>query len=265
MRSPFPGMDPYLEHPELWPDVHHGLIEALRDSLAPQLRPRYRVAVEKRVYLIEPEGLVFVGRPDVAIGEFPVTRPAPTGGRTTVGSPVTVTIPVPDLQREAYLEVRDVGSAEVITTLEVLSPSNKRSGEGRRAYEIKRQRVLASLTHLVEIDLLRGGEPMRVLEGSGETMYRILVSESQERPRARLYAFGIREPIPSFRLPLRPGEEGPVVDMQELLSSLYERAGYDLAVRYAGDAEPPLRDSDAAWADELLRERGLRSTESPGE
>lgn len=170
---------------------------------------------------------------------------------------------MPDVHREAYLEVRDVRSGEVITTLEVLSPSNKRSGEGRRAYEIKRQRVLGSLTHLVEIDLLRGGEPMRVLESSSERMYRILISESEDRPRARLYAFGVRERIPSFRLPLRAGEQGPVVDLQELLSSLYERAGYDLAVRYTGDAEPSLEESDAVWADELLRESGLRSTESP--
>ena len=80
MRSPFPAMDPYLEHPELWPDVHHGLIEALRDSLAPQVRPTYRVAIEKRVYLVELEGLVFVGRPDVAITKSPVTPPPPGRG-----------------------------------------------------------------------------------------------------------------------------------------------------------------------------------------
>ena len=56
MATPFPGMDPYLEHPDLWPDVHHGLIESLRDALAQRLRPKYRIAIEKRTYLAEGYG-----------------------------------------------------------------------------------------------------------------------------------------------------------------------------------------------------------------
>ena len=67
MPTPFPGMDPYLEHPRLWPDVHNGLIADLRNTLAPQLRPRYYVALEERTYLAEPAGLAFVSRPDVTV------------------------------------------------------------------------------------------------------------------------------------------------------------------------------------------------------
>src|SRR5262249_58126001 len=52
---PFPGMDPYLEHPTLWPGVHNGLIAALQLALAPQLRPRYYIALEDRVYITEPD------------------------------------------------------------------------------------------------------------------------------------------------------------------------------------------------------------------
>lgn len=260
MPSPFPGMDPFLEHPELWPDVHHGLIEAIRDFLAPRLRPKYRVAIEKRAYLAEPEGLVLVGRPDVTVVEASKTSSVPAGADEPAAvQPVTVTLPIPDVAEEAYLEVRDVALGEVVTALELLSPANKHTGEGRRLYEMKRQRMLGSLTHLVEIDLLRGGDPLPVGLRAGPKPYGILVSRSEDRPNAKLYAFGVRERVPPFPLPVRPGDEEPEVDVQHLLGDLYDRAGYDLAVDYAREPVPPLEGDEAAWADLLLREKGLRS------
>src|SRR5687768_8054447 len=106
MPSPFPGMDPYLEHPDLWPDVHHGLIEALREFLAPLLRPKYRVAIEKRTYFAEPEGLALVGRPDLGVvsGSEPGSA-APRRGSSALieHQPITVTVPVADVVKEGYL------------------------------------------------------------------------------------------------------------------------------------------------------------------
>jgi hypothetical protein len=261
MPSPFPGMDPFLEHPELWPDVHHRLITAIADSVAPRIRPKYWVAIEKRTYLAEPEGLAFIGRPDVAVLR---ERPAADYAQPTPGLPtspvqsVTVAVPMPDVVHEGYLEVREVATGEVVTSLEVLSPSNKRPGEGRRVYQVKRQRVLASLTHLVEIDLLRGGEPMAILGDGRQAAYRILVSRGEQRPWAELYAFGVQIAIPPFPLPLRSGDTEPQVDLQMLLSELYDRAGYDLVVDYSREPVPPLPEDDAAWANALLREKGLR-------
>ncbi len=260
MPCPFPGMDPYLEHPGLWPDVHHGLIEALRDALAPMLRPRYRVAIEQRVYVADVEGPFFLGRPDVSV--LDVKSPA----RTTAGAPapvavvepVPVEVPLPDRQREGYLEVRDVTTSEVVTVLELLSPTNKHPGEGRRLYKEKRRQVLGTRTHLVEVDLLRGGEPMTMWGDGRGRHYRILVSRSERRPRADLYAFDLPQPIPPFPLPLREGDEEPTVDLGALLHDLYDRAGYDLAVDYTSEPVPPLEDADAAWVDKLLREKGLR-------
>ena len=169
MLCPFPGMDPYLEHPGLWPDVHHGLIEALRDTLASVLRPRYRVAIEQRVYVTNMEGLFFLGRPDVSVLGTKSSVRSAVGAPATVAviEPVTVEVPLPDRLREGYLEVRDVATGEVVTVLEVLSPTNKSPGEGRRLYEEKRLQVLGTRTHLVEVDLLRGGEPM-TMRGNAE-------------------------------------------------------------------------------------------------
>lgn len=257
MPTPFRGMDPYLEHHDLWQDVHHRLTVALADYLVPRLRPRYYVSVELRTYRAGMTGLTFLGRPDVSVVGAP--KPAYRTERIASSAPigvVTVELPVPDIVRETYLEVRATQGGQVITALEILSPANKQPGEGRAQYERKRETVLDSLTHLVEIDLLRGGLPMAMF-GNGAD-YRILVSREWQRPRADLLPFTVRQPIPDFPLPLLRGDAEPVVPLNALLHDLYDRAGYDLRLDYRADPEPPLEGDDAAWADALLREKGVR-------
>jgi hypothetical protein len=259
MPTPFPGVDPYLEHPDLWQNVHNSLIIALRDDLAPRLRPRYFVAVEERTYVGAPSGLTFVGRPDVAAVRTGEPASRYQTGRTAAGTAVTTgELPVLDIVRETYLEVRARDTDRVVTVLEILSPSNKLPGEGREQYERKRLKLLGTLTNLVEIDLLRAGPPMTMRGDGREAHYRILVSRSLERPQADLLAFSVRQPIPDFPLPLQPGEEEPIVEINRLLHELYDRAGYDLRIDYRSEPEPSLEGEDAAWADALLRQAGLR-------
>lgn len=260
MSSPFPGMDPYLEHPELWPEVHNRLIVAIADAIAPPIRPKYRVAIEKRTYWSDTDDNVLVGIPDVAVtSKRSKTSQIPaTVAVASRREPITAIVPMPEEVREGYLEIREVATGKVVTVLEVLSPKNKRSGKGRSAYESKRQEVLGSVTHLVEIDLLRGGKSMPILGEVPATNYRILVSRGNRRPIAQLYAFSVREEIPSFPLPLNSGDAEPEVELQALLAGVYERAGFDLAVDYSGAPVPPLKGEDAVWALALLREQGLR-------
>lgn len=260
MPTPFPGMDPYLEHPALWPDVHNSLIIALSDVLAPQLRPRYYVAVEERIYTFEPGDLVFTGRADVAvIGPLvpPPVDTAPDSSATDDGG-IVVELAMADMIRETYLEVRAVRTHEVVTVLEILSPTNKRMGEGREQYLRKRRVILSSLTNLVEIDLLRGGESMPFQHQLSPGDYRIMMSRAPQRPRARLVTFHLAQPIPVFALPLYPDDPEPAVDLNCILHDLYDRRGYDLRLNYHGDAEPPLSAASAAWADTVLRAAGLR-------
>lgn len=249
-------MDPYLEHPDLWPDVHNRLIAALADDLGERLRPRYYARLEERTYVVEPEGLLLLGRPDVT-----VTRGAPGPSDASPARPGTallVEVPTPDRIRETWLEVRAAGSGEVVTVVEMLSPTNKRPGEGRGLYERKRMQVLGSRTHLVEVDLIRAGDPMPVLGAEHLGSYRILLSRSDTRPRAELFVFGVRDPIPSFPLPLRNGDDEPEVDLGSMLSRLYDRAAYDLSVDYSVPPVPALSEDDEAWSDRLLRETGRR-------
>ncbi len=261
MANPFPGMNPYLESPELWPQVHHLLISSIFESLVPQLLPKYIVDIEKRVYELSGENSLLVGIPDVTVQRSP-SQTNPTSSNVAVAAPpvtaLKVRLPVPVEFREAYLEVQDTETREVVTVIEVLSPANKRPGKGREMYERKRERVFGSRSHLVEIDLLRSYQPLLVFGNDIEASYRILVSRANQKPLADLYLFNLPDMIPAFPLPLRAGDAEPIVDLQGLLNGVYDRAAYDFRINYTTAPVPPLSEADAAWADSWLRDKGLR-------
>lgn len=261
MPYPFPGMNPYFEHPEIWPGVHLLLIAALAESLAPQLRPKYSVSVEVRMYETAGEQTLLVGIPDVAIQRATkdvAQKPSNVAVAETRSQPITVRVPMPLTIRQGFLEVREVSTKEVVTTIELLSPVNKRAGQGRITYEAKRQRILGSATHLVEIDLLRAHEPMPMYGDRGGSDYRILVSRSEIRPQAELYAFDLQESIPAFSLPLRPGSAEPTVDIHQLLEDIYNRSGYDLKLDYSQPPVPALDSQDSIWLESFLKANDLR-------
>ncbi|BDA68297.1 hypothetical protein RIVM261_022450 [Rivularia sp. IAM M-261] len=261
MSSPFPGMNPYLENPAFWSEFHNLLISLISQTLNPILRPKYRVAIEQRVYQTTDGDSLLVGVPDVAVQSHQPTNIQETSNVAVASPPtqaVTVTIPMPETVRETYLEVRDVATKQVVTVIEVLSPKNKRAGDGRQTYNKKRLRVLGSLSNLVEIDLLRNGKPMVILQNDIQSSYRILVSRSDLRPKADLYAFNLQNPIPSFSLPLRERDSEPIFDLQNILHDLYDRVSYDLVIDYTKEPVPALSNTDKDWLDTFLRENGFR-------
>jgi hypothetical protein len=245
-------MDPYLETPRLWPAVHNRLIVAIADALVEQLSANYRVEIEKRTYVCTDEDSLLVGIPDVAV----MTRqhPAPQTTHKTVSfavQPEQVTVPNVLEVHERYLEVRDIATGTVVTVIELLSPKNKRPGEGRVAYERKRNQILASTTHLVEIDLLRGGTPFPI-NSPHLNDYRMLVSRSTQRPFADLYAFSLRQTIPPVPIPLIGGETEPILELQPLLNRVYEKGRYHLVIDYTQPPQPAFSPGDRQWANHLL-------------
>jgi hypothetical protein len=261
MASPFPGMNPYLENSLFWSEVHNLLIAAIFRKLNPQLRPKYKVAIEKRVYQTTNEDLLLIGVADVAVQNTQKT-PSPQKASVAVVSPsveaVTVDLVMPDTIKETYLEVRDVITQEVVTVIEILSPKNKRQGEGRNAYVKKRLQVLGSSTNFLEVDLLRDGQPIQQLQTGVQTDYRILVSRALKRPKADLYAFNLPSLIPFFPLPLRENDTEPLLDIQTLINELYDEGNYDLVIDYTKEPIPPLSEENATWVDEVLKQKGLR-------
>jgi len=258
--SPFPGMDPSLEARGLWPGFHASLITQVRYLLAPRLAPRYFVDVERRVYLIDgddPAQRHVV--PDVSVTAVrEPAAPAPPGGRAPRGAVVVLMAQETEV-REPRQVIRGARGGEVVTVLEVLSPSNKTAGsQGRREYLVKRREVLRSAGHLLEVDLLRGGERLPSVQPLPPSDYCVHVSRVATRPLGEVYAWSVRDPAPVLPIPLREGDPDVSLDLGEAIRLTYEQSRYDVELDYRGEPAPPLSQEDAAWADALLRAAGLR-------
>jgi hypothetical protein len=168
-----------------------------------------------------------------------------------------VDVPMQDEVSENFLEIHEVKTGKLITIVELLSPVNKLHKQGREEYERKRGYVFRSWRSLVEIDLLRAGEPMPVIGAQVKSDYRLLVSRGSHRPRAALMAFTLRQPIPAFTLPLLPNDEEPEVTLNPILHDLYRRARFDLRLDYTQPPVPSLSEADGIWAQELIQASGL--------
>jgi Protein of unknown function (DUF4058) len=259
MRPPFPGMDPWLEHLSLWLDLHNSLITAIRDAIVPKVAPKYFVAVEQCTYETCPGAGVYVGRPDVGIIRTAGTESLPVSGKKKPSTSsgvlaLDVEVPVTDRVDEWYLEVREAVRGKLVTVIEVLSPTNKVRQPGRRQYLRKRDKIFDSRTSLIEIDLLRTGKRMPIaIPSPVNGDYRILVSRGKSRPRAKLYVFGLRQPIPEIPIPLLPRDAEPTLDLNLVMHDLYDRARFDLRLDYTTPAPAPrLKEDDVAWSREIL-------------
>jgi hypothetical protein len=274
-------MDPYLEDPALWLGIHTWLLVEIANVLGPLLRPQYYVSVEQRFYIASSDSHESPEADPYAVADVLVSRQgrrnpdhdgrngvsggaARTSAAQRHSAALTVELPAASRVRQRYLEVRRAAAHDVVTVIELLSPTNKRPGDGRTEYETKRNAVLDSEAHFVEIDLLRAGEPLP-LSYRGERLtrdraghYRVLVSRAEARPFADLLIASLRDPLPAMPIPLQPGEDEPEVDIKSVINTVYDRGSYDLRIDYRTDPVPPLSPEDAAWADRLLREKGLR-------
>jgi hypothetical protein len=247
-------MDPYLEHPNHWPEVHYGLIAELQENLNQQITPRYRAAVEKRVYtdlvtVIVPDATVFERSPKAS--QRSSSLGLTTGETLMLSQPERVALPVAEEVTERFLEIREMPTGRVVTVIEVLSPKNKRAGEGRSQYLKKRQQILSSQSHFIEIDLLRGGEAMPLSSPRDGKDYQVLVSRVEDRPLADRYGFGLREPIPVFLLPLDEGATEPPLNLKPLLNRVYHKAALELEIDYGQQPTPELGLEDWKWVRSL--------------
>ncbi|MEW5986784.1 MAG: DUF4058 family protein [Chloroflexota bacterium] len=253
MSSPFPGMDPYLEAPDLWEDFHANLASEIQAQLAPRLRPRYYAALTPRVTYEEVViGATQAVKPDVSIWKVddqphtvaPVAiAPAPLIGRTTLEVAV----------KEQRIEIREAQSGDLVTAIEILSPFNKRPGhEAFDKYQRKRRLLLRTAVHLLEIDFLRRGLRLPVTP-LPDAPYFVFLSRSEERPRVEIWPIQLPELIPVVPVPLLEPDADVPLDLGRAVHDLYERTAYDLRIDYSQPPpKPDLLPEEAEWVEALL-------------
>ncbi len=254
-HSLFPGMDPYLEAPGIWPDVHESLMNIFREQLNDHLVPKY--VAELNTQIVIDRILDDVETRRGALADVSVTQPAPspteTGAAVAIPSaPVRLTIPMPIPTRLVSVYIRLRENERLVAVIELLSPINKRPGDGRREYLEKRATFLETGVHLIEIDLLRKG-PRMPLEGELPPCdYLAVVSSADQRPACDVWPIRLRQPLPTLPIPLLKPDPAVPLDMGQALRTAYRRARYDLRIDYTSAATPPLSPEDAAWAKTLL-------------
>ena len=258
MPSPFPGMDPYLEGP-LWTSVHSQLAVEIARQLTPLLVPKYAALTERRLVLATPDvedGVTITSlRSDAAV----VTRPSyeqEGGVAVAVEAPLHLATVLPHPVPELTVEIRDTENLQLVTAIEVLSPWNK-TGSGYVEYVEKRQKLLLSTAHLIEIDLLRAGQRVPMQDPLPSADYFVLVGRANRRPVTDVWPVQLRDALPEIPVPLLKGDADVRLDLQKALTSVYDAFGYRYLIDYSSQPKVPLPAKSVEWARERLRASGI--------
>lgn len=258
MPSPFPGMDPYLEG-HLWSHVHSHLIVASSKQLQPLLRPKY-VAFTQKYFLFDSGDDVEVGSltryPDLGIAQKHGNDASPHA-TAIMDAPLTLETFIPHKVPQTRIEIRQVGSLRLVGVIEFLSPVNKR-GRGRRKCLVKRNEILASSAHLMEVDLLRRGYRVPMVQSLPQAPYFVILSRARQRPKVEVWPIQMDEACPTVPVPLADGDADIPLNIQAALEEAYESGGCDIAINYEDEPEPRWSDAERAWAEQRLAQLGFR-------
>ncbi len=261
MPSPFPGMDPYLEG-YLWPDVHHRLATQISDQLMPLVRPRYVARLEIQVVFDDaPESEIGIMYPDVEVVQArqgalmqrsQTSQPRSSTAGTTVMTPTSLSVPLLEAEmRLATVEIRDTAENQLVSSIEILSPVNKRE-PGLSKYRDKRRRLRQAHVHILDIDLLRRGQRPLAHPRMSPHAYRVTLSRAAE-PFADVWTMRLQDPLPVVPIPLRAPDADVPLDLATALATIYDRAAYDLSLNYREPPPPPsLSDEEQAWVQQQI-------------
>jgi hypothetical protein len=262
MKSPFPGMDPYLQ--QHWGDVHTSLVTYARDQLQAGLPAGLIARAQERVYLEredEPDRSFY---PDVLVVERPKRKGAAVSSRGDIAlaEPVIINLRSEPIT-ERYIEILDARTGKrVITVIEFVSPTNKIPGHGYDLYRQKQAEAEQAGVSLVEIDLILGGKrvlsvPLSRIKFRYRTRYQAIVRRGWKWQEAEVYPLPLHERLSTIPVPLRQRDRDAPLNLQALIDKAYQIGCYD-DIDYQEDADPPLEGHDAEWADALLRKAGKR-------
>ncbi len=260
MPSPFPGMDPFLESP-YWQSFHTQLASEMVRQLSPQVRPKYVALPAERVVWEMPDGIGISTRefqPDVEVlsSRRHVSLPG-TAVATFAPPPVRLVTLMPERFTQTAVEIRDVRGRQLVTAIEILSPTNKR-GDGWKEYLHKRRRVLISPAHLLELDLLHEGKRIPMEQPLPDAPYFVFLSRAEARPVVDVWPVHLGDVLPIVPVPLLSGDPDVVLDLQAALTAVYDTIGYGDLLDYADPPGVTLSAAESAWMEGCLRDAGLR-------
>lgn len=251
MKSKFPGMDPFLEGAD-WQDVHNSLAYVIIRQIEPQLRPYYFARLEKYVVMDQPPNSeLHIVYPDFEIWkkktdtlkeptEETETEPALTPPTATFPFLNTIELNVP------VIEIRDKANNELITTIEIISPANKR--EPGYSKLVEKQRKLHSRgVHLLEIDLIRRGQRQckHPVAQSAHYLVTLLRGNIDE---INIWAIDVKDELPVLPIPLKQNDATAILDLQRAFDSMYQERLYADSVDYEKELPPPgFSTEDKKW------------------
>jgi hypothetical protein len=256
MTSPFPGVDPYLESQGFWPDFHARFVNYWCDALADLLPDNYEARIDERVSLVElpPERIKLI-KPDLAISQRgPSTAAATTAAGVATLEPVTIPLVIEEEERQTFIEILRRPGRTLVAVLELLSPANKEE-PGRSSYHGKRNALLRRFVHLVELDLLLGGQRLPLAKEPPLGDFYAYVARANRRPDCDVYAWDVRRPIPSIPIPLLHPDPDVLLDLAAIFKTTYERGRYARSLDYSSPPPGSLSDESRKWVQEQIRTR----------
>jgi hypothetical protein len=228
MPSPFPGMDPYLEAPQVWTAFHHHLVAALYQLLLPGLVDRYRARVAVRQY----------------VSEFPL-----------------FTSIIREDHSEEYIEIRSRNDGRLVTLVDAVSPTNKTTLAGRTAYLATRQHAIAARAGTVEVDLITQGKPTLDFsrEGLPEYDHAVTVTRPGAPDRYEIYTATVQKRLPKFKMPLAADDRDTVLDLQVAVARAYDLGSFGKQLNYSDPlpADVKLSDANRTWIQNWLRQQNI--------
>jgi hypothetical protein len=259
MPSPFPGMNPYIESADIWQDFHTAFLVHCREQLRGSTKPDYIVKLEETVYIHEnpdaDDDRRLLGRPDISVTlKSRSSWESAESDVATLPAPVQASFkPEVDTRKLRRIEIRDRQGRDLITVIELLSPTNKRPGADREVYIAKRRSLLKTPVHFVEIDLLRAYDEMPMVDLPSAD-YRVIVSRAEKRPQADVWPIRLRDTLPAIPIPLKSPDPDLQLDLMAALHHVHDSAGYADYI-YTSHPQPLLHPEDARWAESLLTSR----------
>jgi hypothetical protein len=262
MPSPFPGMDPFLERSEIWPDFHDSMIAYIREALQPLLRPQYVALTQDRLFVVENNRPI---GPDVSIFETqpPFANSGVTATKVIETVEADLATSILEFQheeiRQPYIQIIEPASGNrVITAIEVLSPDNKTPGAGLKSYRQKQNELWASGSNLVEIDLWSAG--VRTVLGNPDLAVddlnrRYLVTVNRAEPtRCEFYAIDLSQRLPRVAIPLKPNDKDVTMDLPAIFQRCYDSGPYPQLLFYEKPALVGLNEEEAKFVQQVLKQ-----------